>query len=312
MAGLTDSPFRRLVAGLGGCGLLSSEFISSEALLRNIPAEVDKLRFHDEELPLAIQIYGARVEVMAEAARTVESLGAQVCDINMGCPARKVLRGTAGAALMGDLELARAIIRAVRRSISIPLTVKFRSGLRPPEGSDLELGRICQGEGVDAITLHPRFASQQYGGRADWGRITRLKERLSIPVIGNGDVVVATDARRMLDDTGCDAVMIGRAALTNPWIFGQAADVLVGRAPRQPSPSDRGALIRRHMELLDDRFGGRLLAHKLKVHTRWFTRGLPGGRGLRQVLSRLHDPDQLRAEIEAFVDRFGAPGAVTR
>jgi nifR3 family TIM-barrel protein len=309
MAGLTDSPFRRLIREIGGCGLVVSEFVSSEALVRGIEVELAKLRFDPFERPLAIQVYGSRPGAMAEAAVAVEENGADICDLNMGCPARKVLRGTAGAALMGDLPLATEIIRRVRGSISIPLTVKFRSGLRPGEECDLELGRICQDEGVDAVTLHPRYASQHYGGRADWGRITALKEALAIPVIGNGDVIEGSDAERMLVECACDGVMIGRAALARPWIFADAARVLAGSEPRAQTLAERCRLIRRHVELLAHHFEGRPLLHKLKVHTRWFTRGLPGGRALRQVLSVTAEPDLLRDQIVAFLDEKGAAEA---
>jgi nifR3 family TIM-barrel protein len=309
MAGLTDSPFRRLIRELGGCGLVVSEFLSSEALVRDVEVERRKLRFHPAERPLAIQIYGSRPEAMAEAARAVEDSGAEICDVNMGCPARKVLRGTAGAALMGDLDRATAIIRAVRRSVAIPVTVKLRTGLRPGLERDLELARICEAEGVDAVTLHPRYASEHYGGRANWHRIGRLKEELSIPVIGNGDVVTAEDAQRMLDACGCDGVMIGRAALTRPWIFVEADAALHGERREEIQLAQRARLVRRHLDLLAESYDGQALLHKLKVHTRWFTRGLPGGRSLRQLLSRSDDPVHLRGEIESFLNDVGAAAA---
>jgi nifR3 family TIM-barrel protein len=301
MAGITDSPFRRVVHALGGCGLVMSEFLSSEALVRHIEAELGKLCFDDQEHPLGLQVYGSRPDAMAEAARMVEATGADLCDLNMGCPARKIVRGCAGVALMGDLELARRIIAAVRRSISMPLTVKFRSGLDATRLDDLELGRICEGEGVDAVTLHPRTGGQQYGGRADWGRIAALKERLSIPVIGNGDVREAADALEMLRETGCDAVMIGRAAVANPWIFRQASQVLDGRLPAEPPREERRQLVSRLAELLAESYDERGRLHKLKVFIRSFSHGLAGGRKLRQRLSQVHDADQLAAELEAFL-----------
>jgi nifR3 family TIM-barrel protein len=220
----------------------------------------------------------------------------------MGCPARKIVRGAAGAALMADLELARRIIRAMRRAVSIPLTVKFRAGVHAAALTDVELGHICEGEGVDAVTLHPRTARQQYSGHADWSRIARLKESLQIPVVGNGDVRTAEDAARMFRDTGCDAVMIGRAALTNPWIFRQSADLFAGQAVRDPSPQERVALVRHHVAILEGELEGDELLHKLKVLTRWFTHSLAGGRRLRQRLSLLHDAGELVAEIRSFLD----------
>jgi nifR3 family TIM-barrel protein len=237
---------------------------------------------------------------MAEAARLVEASGAEICDVNMGCPANKILKGCAGAALMGNLDLARRIIRAVRASISIPLTVKLRAGLRDPDLRDLELAAICQDEGVDAITLHPRTAKQQYRGHARWERITLLKQAVSIPVIGNGDVQVAEDAIRMFNETGCDAVMIGRAALTNPWIFKQAEALLAGRSYQEASLDERRDQVMRHFGMLATECSGKLLLHKLRSFTGRYSRGLVGGRKLRCQLSEINDPQVLRAEVEAF------------
>jgi nifR3 family TIM-barrel protein len=302
MAGVTDSPFRRIVRGIGGCGLVTMEFISSEAMVRGIGVEISKLLFHPTERPISIQIYGSRPEAMAEAARMVVDSGAEICDINMGCPANKIIRGAAGAALMGNLDLARKIIRTVRSCISIPLTVKLRSGLRAPDFRDLELGRICEEEGVDAVTLHPRTAKQQYRGHADWQRISLLKQSLTIPVIGNGDVETPEDAARMLTETGCDGVMIGRAALTNPWIFRQTEAHLAGHSFRQATMAERRDQVRRHFDLLAESFTDKSLLHKLKTFTGRYSRGLVGGRKLRCKLSEINDPAQLRAEVEQFFD----------
>ncbi|MEK7799561.1 MAG: tRNA-dihydrouridine synthase family protein, partial [Acidobacteriota bacterium] len=234
MAGITDQYFRLLLKRIGGVGLVTMEFISSEALTRGNEKTRHMMQFSEEERPLAIQIYGSRPERMAEAAEFVHALGADVVDINMGCPANKILKGCAGAALMGDLDLARDIVRAVRRSVPLPLTVKFRVGLDDRRANYLELGRICQGEGVDAVALHARTARQMFTGNADWEHIRRLKNTLAIPVSGNGDVQTPDDALALWRATGCDGVMIGRAAVKNPWIFRQIAAVRSGAAPRQP------------------------------------------------------------------------------
>jgi nifR3 family TIM-barrel protein len=302
MAGVTDSPFRRIIRDIGGCGLVTMEFISSEAMVRGIGAELGKLLFHPSERPISIQIYGSRPDAMAEAARMVVDSGAELCDINMGCPANKIIRGCAGAALMGNLDLARRIIQAVRSSISIPLTVKLRSGLRAPDYRDLELGRICEEEGVDAVTLHPRTAKQQYRGHADWQRIGMLKQSLTIPVIGNGDVAAPEDAARMITETGCDGVMIGRAALTNPWIFRQTEAHLAGQSFSEASLAERRAQVMRHFDLLAESFSDKNLLHKLKTFTGRYSRGLAGGRKLRCKLSEINDPTWLRDEVERFFD----------
>ncbi len=308
MAGITDSPFRRVIRELGGCGLVTMEFISSEAVVRDVPAELAKLPFHPEERPIAIQVYGSRPGAMAEAAARAQATGADVVDLNMGCPANKILKGCAGAALMGDLGLAREIVREVRRAVTVPLTVKFRAGLRQDELNYLELGRICEGEGADAVTLHPRTARQQYSGTADWSLIARLKESLSIPVIGNGDVRTPGDALAMFRETGCDLVMIGRAVLTDPWIFQKTADLLATGSWTEPTLADRLAVIRRHFAILAAELEGRELLHKLKVFTGKYTHGLPGGRKLRGRLTEVRDPQELLAAVEAFLGELEGRG----
>ncbi len=306
MAGITDSPLRRVVRRVGGCGLVTSEFVSSEALSRSIASEESKLGFHQSERPIAIQICGTRPEAMAAAAVAVAAAGADVCDINMGCPARKIVKTGAGAALMGDPDRARRIVRAMRRAITIPLTVKLRAGIRADELNYLELAKVCAGEGADAVTLHPRTARQQYSGQADWSHIARLSEQLEIPVIGNGDVRSADDALRMFRETGCDAVMIGRAAVISPWIFPQAAALVAGdgsTALPEPCLEERLDLVRYHTDLLAGQLEEGALLHKLKVLTRWFTRGLPGGRRLRQELSTATEARQLLDQIHSFLDQ---------
>lgn len=300
MAGITDRDFRLLIRRVGGCGLVSMEFISAHGLLREKPSTLRMLHFVEEERPIAIQIYGSDPEVMAEAAAIVQDMGADVCDINMGCPANKVLKGCAGAALTGDPGLARRIVRAVRKRIRIPLTVKFRLGLRSDLLTYLELGRMFEDEGVDAITLHPRTAKQMFSGQADWTAIRRLKEAVSIPVIGNGDVKSPDDALRMVRETGCDGVMIGRAALLNPWIFRQTAEALAGRTPQEPSLAERYQLMRQHFTQVLQREDEKTALHKLRTFVGWYTHGLPNGRSLRCQLSQLQRSADVMAAVETF------------
>jgi nifR3 family TIM-barrel protein len=306
MAGVTDRQFRLILRRLGGVGLVTMEFVSSEALTRGSERAQRLAHFVEEERPISIQIYGADPGRMARAARWVESAGADVCDINMGCPANKVLKGCAGCALMGDLELARRIIAAVRRAISIPLTVKFRAGLNESRLNYLDLGRVCEDEGVDAVALHPRTAKQMYRGRADWSRIARLKEALSIPVVGNGDVVRADDALAMFRETGCDAVMIGRASMRNPWIYRQIVDRMAARRPYEPTLEDRRRLILSHFRLLMEQEEPKLALHKLRTFTGWYTHGLPGGRSLRLKIGSLETPEAFLEATEQFFTRATA------
>jgi len=306
MAGVTDGVFRRLVREIGGAGLVSMEFVSSEALTRGVRSAVSQMAFTQQERPIAIQIYGSDARRMADAAASVERAGADVCDINMGCPANKILKGCAGAALMGNLPLARAIVGAVRSAITIPLTVKFRTGIDEPRANWIELGRICEGEGVAAVSLHARTARQMFAGRAEWDRIARLKEAVGIPVIGNGDVENAGDAVAMMRQTGCDAVMIGRAALKNPWIFAQAAALLEGRPPASVSIAQRRDLIRRHFALAMACGDDKLVLHKMKSFTGWYTHGLPSGRLLRWRIGEIRSPQEFLEAVEGYFARAGS------
>ena len=302
MAGVTDRDFRLIVRRIGGVGLVSMEFISSKAIVAGHQKTRDLMSFSEEERPLAIQIYGSDVETMAAAARAVEALGADVCDINMGCPANKVLKGCAGAALMLDLKLAERMIAAVRRELTIPLTVKFRLGLDASRCNFIELGKICEANGVAAVAMHARTAKQMFRGQADWLQISRLKEALTIPVIGNGDVAEPADALRMIRRTGCDGVMIGRAATKNPWIFQQVAARMSGRTLPEPTLEDRRTLILGHFQLLADREPSKHALHKLRKFTGWYTHGLPRGRQLRQKINHLPDVESFLEAVHLFFD----------
>jgi tRNA-dihydrouridine synthase B len=301
MAGITDHVYRLMLRRIGGVGLVTMEFISSEAITRGNARQRRKLFFSDEERPLSIQIYGSDPDRMAAAADIVEELSPDACDINMGCPANKVLKGCAGAALMGDLPLARRIVRAVRARLSIPLTVKFRLGLDDGRVNFLDLAAMCEDEGVAAVAMHARTARQMYTGRADHARIAELKRRVSIPVIGNGDVAAPEDALTLFRETGCDAVMIGRATMKNPWIFRQIADLMAGRPVREATLTERRDLMLAHFAAIEQSaHDSREALHKLRTMTGWYTGGLPHGRALRVRISELATPDDFRAAVAEF------------
>ncbi len=303
MAGVTDRDFRLIVRRIGGVGLVSMEFISSRAIVDGNQSTRDLMHFAEEERPLAIQIYGSDAETMAEAAEVVEELGPDVCDINMGCPANKVLKGCAGAALMGDLDLAGRIVREVRGRIRIPLTVKFRLGLDHAQANYLDLGRLCEDLGVDAVTMHARTAKQMFRGEADWTHLARLKETLAIPVIGNGDVATAEDAERLLRQTGCDGVMVGRGATRNPWIFHQIRRRLLGGDEPAPTLTDRRRLILGHFHMVAEREANRFALHKLRKFTGWYTYGLPNGKRLRRQIQQLDTVEKFLVAVETFFDQ---------
>jgi nifR3 family TIM-barrel protein len=302
MAGITDRQFRLVLRRIGGVGLVTMEFISSEALVRGNQRTRRLMHYVPEERPISIQIYGSRAEAMAEAARVVEAIGADACDINMGCPANKILHGCSGCALLGDLDLAREIVRSVRRVLTIPLSVKFRLGLKDDTKNFLELARICEGEGADAVALHARTAKQMFGGRADWAQIARLKEAVAIPVVGNGDVATADDALRMLRETGCDGVMIGRASMKNPWIYRQAGDLLAGRAPYEPTMRDRESVIRAHFDMVTAQEEPHFALHKLRTFTGWYTHGLPDGKHLRARIGQLTTAEAFLEAVSSFFE----------
>jgi tRNA-dihydrouridine synthase B len=301
MAGVTDRDFRLIVRRIGGIGVVTMEFISSKAIVSGNKRTREMMHFSAEERPLSIQIYGSDVATMREAALVVEELGADICDINMGCPANKVLKGCAGAALMGDLKLAESIVRTVRDAITIPLTVKFRLGLDDCRRNYLELGRICEANGVAAVAMHARTARQMFTGEADWSHLAHLKETLAIPVIGNGDIKEPEDALRMLAETGCDGVMVGRGATRNPWIFRQIASRLEGSPIGEATLADRRDLILEHFRMVAEREDSLFALHKLRKFTGWYTHGLPNGRKLRQAINQIPDVPTFLATVEEFL-----------
>lgn len=298
MAGITTRDFRQILRRIGGVGLVTMEFVNSKDVVANNKIAQRTMVFDEVERPLSIQIYGGEPDTMAEAARRVEELGADACDINMGCPANKILKGCRGAALMGDLALARRIVAAVRRELTIPLTVKFRLGLDEQRKNYLELGRICEGEGADAVALHARTAADRFSGTARWHEIGELKQAVSIPVVGNGDVVTAEDAVAMLTSTGCDAVMVGRGATRNPWIFREIAARLAGAEHPEVTLADRRALILGHFQQVIARDEEVHALHTLKTFTSWYSHGLPLGDQLRRRLGTLHSAEAVVAAVE--------------
>ena len=218
MAGVTDTVFRRVIRGLGGCGLIMTEFTSSEGITRSAAKTLRYLYFQEDEHPITAQLFGADAQVMAKAAALVEELGFDAVDINLGCPAKKVVK-CGGSGLLRDLKLLEEILRAVRVAVRIPLTIKIRAGWDEKNIVAVEVAKMAEAAGVEAIAVHPRTRLQGLGGQADWSLIAAVKGAVTFPVIGNGDINRPEDAERMAQETGCDAVMIGRAAATNPWIF---------------------------------------------------------------------------------------------
>jgi tRNA-dihydrouridine synthase B len=297
-AGVSESPFRRLCRTYGA-DVVVSEFVSSEGLRRNDRRTHDYLRFDDEERPIGIQIFGADPVAMAEAARLVEDVYApDFLDLNFGCPVKKVVNRNGGSGCLRDLDLVQQIIRSVRGAISIPLTVKIRSGWSEETRNPVEIALRCQDAGAEVITLHARTRTQMYSGTASWDEIAAVVAALDIPVIGNGDVWSGEDAQRMRDHTGCAGIMIARGSHGAPWIFGQARAALEGRqVPPDPDVAERFRIVREHARLAIafERDEQKAMI-EFRKHLGWYTKGLPNGRLLRQELfgvTRLEEADAL-------------------
>jgi len=273
LSGISDLPFR-VLAKEQGCALVCTEMISSEGLVRNREKTAKLLKSSPEEHPLAVQIFGVNPAIMAEAARIIASSGADVVDINMGCPVRKVVAGGAGAALLKDLNLARAILQAVRKAVFLPLTIKIRSGWNEKHRNALEVAKMAEECGVDAVTIHGRTRTQGYGVKADWKVIAQTREHLSIPVIGNGDLTSPQAIKNFFAETGCPGAMIGRGALGNPWIFQEGLAMLRGQKSNQPSLEEREIMVLRHLKMMVELRGEVYGPKEFRKHLIWYTRGL--------------------------------------
>lgn len=302
MAGITDTVFRRFIKRLGGCGLIMTEFVSSEGMLRQNLRSRRYLYYTEEERPISAQIFGAEPDHLAEAARMIEDLGFDLVDLNLGCPAKKVVK-CGGSGLLRDLPLLERIFKRIRAAVKIPFTVKIRAGWSDEEIVAVEVARRAEASGVEAIAVHPRTRLQGFSGRARWEIIREVKAAVRIPVIGNGDVFAPPDAEALFQQTGCDAVMIGRAAASNPWIFRQMSDYFRTGAYAEPTENDRYQLIRTYYAMLveEETPGG---LGKMKQFASWFTRGVRNGAELRRRVQSARD---VRDVVDR-VDEFFQPG----
>ncbi len=316
MAGVTDTVFRRFIRNLGGCGLIMTEFTSADGVLRKKDQKAKRyLHFYEDEHPISAQLFGSDPQVMAEAARMVEGLGFDLVDLNLGCPAKKVVKCNGGSGLLRDLPAIGRIFEAVRAAVKVPFTVKFRAGWSDDEIVCVELARMAESCGLAAVALHARTREQGYSGNARWEWIAAIKDAVKIPVIGNGDIRTPADACAMVAQTGCDAVMIGRTAPSNPWIFRQIQQYCagmgegrVGESPAstrdydEPSEADRYQMIRTYFQMLieeelPDAVG------KMKQFASWFTHGVPGGAALRKGIYESKSAVEILGRVEEFFEK---------
>ena len=332
MAGMTDTAFRRLVKRHGGCGLVVTEMVSSEGLVRGIDRTLEYAEFTEEERPVSVQIFGGDPVKMAEAAEIVQELGADIVDVNMGCPVPKIAKHNAGCSLMREPEHASAVIAAMTKRVKIPVTVKMRAGWNDEERNAPILARMVEDAGAAAVAVHGRTAAQSYSGSADWELVTRIAEALTIPVLGSGDCIEPTDVVNRMA-AGVEGVLVGRGVLRNPWILSQAAQLAAGRTPTPIDDADRGRFLLEYIELLmhervhdpgprtlqslrqsrrDDARNGRSesqpqtpshdrwVINKVRALASWYTKGLENGSHLRTAVNATDNLDDLRALIQTF------------
>jgi len=306
MAGVTDVPFRALLKRRGGIGLTVSEFISVEGLTRNNPKSKRQMRFHDYERPFAVQIFGGQPARMRMAAEMAEEVGADILDVNCGCPAPKVVKHGGGSGLLRDLPRLETILKEIKKAISIPLTVKIRAGFYDSHRNAVEVARLAEACGAEHIALHGRTKEQAYKGLADWDLVRQVKEAVSVPVSGSGDVVNIEGAFKRWRETNCDGILIGRGAMANPWIFRQIEDAAAGRTPFEPTLEDKRAVLLEYFELLRADMPEFAAIGRMKQLAGQFTKGLHGGARFRQVLYHSHTVTEVLDRISEYFETVAA------
>ncbi|MBN2428099.1 MAG: tRNA dihydrouridine synthase DusB [Deltaproteobacteria bacterium] len=306
MAGITDIPYRRIMKRYGAA-LVYSEMISANGLIRAGHKTRQLMLSSTEEQPLGIQLFGNDPDTMAEATREATP-HAQLIDLNFGCPAKKVIRTGAGSALMREPERIGQIVAAVRKATPLPLTVKIRAGWDSTSINYLEIARLAENEGADAVTLHPRTRSQGFGGKADWTLIRGLKEAIDIPVIGSGDIFTPEDGLEMMKTTGCDAIMVGRGSFGNPWLLKNIHQLQMQLPVKKPSQLERYCTLREHYQMFIDCYGPRRAVGHMRKHLAWYARGMNGAAEFRHKINRVLTPEGVSDAIDDFFGTAGQKG----
>lgn len=300
MAGVTDPPFRKIVSRYRP-GLICGEMVSAMAMHYNNKKTQELIGVEQDVKPLSIQIFGSKPEIMAEAARTIEAYGADIIDINMGCPVPKVVKNGEGAALLNNLPLAARIIEAVVAAVRIPVTVKCRLGWDQEHLVAVQVAQIAESSGAAMVAVHGRTREQYYHGRADWEQIALVKQAVSIPVVGNGDVDSPQAAKAILEQTGCDGVMIGQAAMGRPWLFGQVVAYLEGgELIPEPSLEEQFKIIYEHIALQVAYVGEERGLKEMRKHLAWYFKGLPGASRIRDRVNQITSLEELQATLAEY------------
>jgi len=301
LAGITNLPFR-LIAKEAGCGLVCTEMISANALSYGSKKTINMMRTCAEEKPLSVQIFGADPAIMAYAAKMAEAAGADILDINFGCSVKKILKSGAGAALMKEPEKTKTILTKTRAAVSLPLTIKIRSGWDSTGEDAFKIAKIAQDCGVDAITFHPRTATQGFTGKSDWSLIARLKQQVSVPIIGNGDISEPKDAIDMLIQTGCDAIMVGRAAIGNPWIFSQIHALLKNEKIPPIDLARRFETMKKYVTASVEYIGELHACRMMRSRLTWFVKGLPNSSRFRESITKIRTLEDAETLIDEYFD----------
>ena len=306
MAGVTDISFRRLVKSRGGVGLTVSEFISVEGLTRNNPKSKRQMRFYEQERPFAVQIFGGQPERMRMAAEMAEEIGADILDVNCGCPAPKVVKHGGGSGLLKDHERLETILREIKKAITIPLTVKIRAGFYDHTINAVDTAKLAEACGAEHIALHGRTKEQGYRGQANWDLVRQIKEVVNVPVSGSGDVTTIEQAFTRFSETGCDGVLIGRGAMANPWIFRQIEDAIHGREIFQPTLEDKRNILVEYFEMLREDMPEMAAIGRMKQLAGQFTRGLQGGALFRTAVYHSHSVEEILGRISEYFEAIAA------